>query len=288
MGLKDGVRLVRGMRDRLGPTQHGLTHVVKTAARAATLAQYREIGTPIVESTALFTHAIGEATDVVNKEMFSFPDGTTGGSVSLRPEGTAGVMRAALSAKEWRGAPLTHKLFYHGPMFRRERPQLGRYRQFEQFGVENLGCRHPHTDVEVIALGHQLLTDLGLDDHVQLQINSLCDTETRTRHRDELTAFLWDNHGQLSATSRSRLDAGHVLRILDSKDPGDKEVAALAPRLLNVATESARARFDIVLAGLDALAIPYTVNHSLVRGLDYYTSTVWEFETTKLGAQVRD
>jgi histidyl-tRNA synthetase len=284
--MRAGVKLVRGMRDRLAATQHGLSHVVDTAARVATHAQYVQVATPIIETTALFTHAIGEGTDVVNKEMFSFVDGARGESVSLRPEGTAGVLRAALTAKEFRGSPLVQKFYYHGPMFRRERPQKGRYRQFEQFGVENLGCSHPHTDVEVISLGQQLLTELGLAEEAELQINSLCDAETRVRHHTLLTAFLQSHADQLSTTSQERLAAGHVLRILDSKDPGDGSVVESAPRLLDVATEAAQTRFAEVLAGLDVLGIPYTVNHRLVRGLDYYSSTVWEFTTSRLGAQV--
>eukprot|EP00038_Savillea_parva_P011273 m.196379 g.196379 ORF g.196379 m.196379 type:complete len:438 (-) comp19781_c0_seq1:109-1422(-) len=283
--MREGIRLVRGMRDRLPSTQYTLAQVVATAKRAAELAQYHEIATPIVETTALFTHAVGADTDVVNKEMFSFPDGAKQESVSLRPEGTAGVLRAALGAKEWRSTPLQQRLYYSGPMFRRERPQRGRYRQFDQFGVENYGCTHPHGDAEVIALGYRVLSDLGVVHATELQINSLCDVETRTAHHEELVTFLEAHSDKLSTVSQARLADGKVLRILDSKDANDRAVVAEAPRLLDVATDTARQRFDLVLSGLDVLGVPYRVNHQLVRGLDYYTSTVWEFTTNLLGAQ---
>lgn len=242
----------------------------------------QQIETPIVEFTELFSRAIGNDTDIVNKEMYTFEDGKQREFVSLRPEGTAAVVRAAVRNYS---TDLPQRFYYHGPMFRRERPQKGRYRQFTQFGVECLGDSHPYADVETIALAHTILSSLHVRHETDLRLNSLCDDETRSDHRRLLIDFLHSNHDQLSELSQTRLKTGNVLRILDSKDLGDQSCVQHAPSLLSVATPASKDRFAQVCEGLDALGITYCVDHQLVRGLDYYTSSVWEFTTTRLGAQ---
>eukprot|EP00040_Diaphanoeca_grandis_P005128 m.31496 g.31496 ORF g.31496 m.31496 type:complete len:428 (+) comp16469_c0_seq1:103-1386(+) len=276
-------RVVRGMRDILPTTQRTFQRIKEVAASNAKRYRFQEISTPILEHTELFTGAIGTETDVVSKEMFSFEDGSKGKSVTLRPEGTAGVVMAAIRGNLLHELP--QRLFYSGPMFRRERPQKGRYRQFDQFGVEQIGVSHPHCDAEVISLGYDILRDLGVDHAVELRINTLCDEATRGAHHEAMASFLHDCRGDLSADSRRRLEAGNLLRILDSKAKEDQECLQAAPTLLDVASEESKRTFGQVLKGLDALAIPFTIDHRLVRGLDYYTSTVWEFVTDRLGAQ---
>eukprot|EP00041_Stephanoeca_diplocostata_P019306 m.414253 g.414253 ORF g.414253 m.414253 type:complete len:443 (-) comp21268_c0_seq2:550-1878(-) len=275
-------RLIRGMRDIL-PELHDKFHFIGEVARkCASVAQYRQIETPILEFTDLFSRAIGQDTDIVSKEMYTFEDGNQREFVSLRPEGTAPIVRAAVRNYS---TDLPQRFYYQGPMFRRERPQKGRYRQFTQFGVEHLGESHPCADVEAISLAHTILSRLQVRSETELRLNSLCDIETRSRHRRLLIEFLHANQKELSDLSKARLENGNVLRVLDSKDPGDQSCVQHAPSLLSVATPAAVDRFAEVCEGLDALGISYCVDHQLVRGLDYYSSSVWEFTTTRLGAQ---
>ena len=271
---------VRGTQDIL-PDEHRLFAKVEGTARAvAARYGYGEISTPIFEFSEVFKRTLGETSDIVTKEMYSFEKGDD--RLTLRPEGTAGVARAVMSNGLRQHLPL--KFFYRGPMFRYERPQKGRRRQFHQIGVELLGVAEPLGDVEAIALGHHILGDLGLADKVTLEINSLGDTESRHAYRERLVAYLSQFTNQLSEDSKIRLDK-NPLRILDSKDEGDRRIVAEAPLLGDSLNDASRAFFDAVLAGLAALGIPAQLNPRLVRGLDYYSHTAFEFTTTALGAQ---
>jgi len=242
---------------------------------------YGEIRTPILEVTGVFSRSLGDATDVVQKEMYTFED-RGGESVTMRPENTASVARAVLSNGLLNEVPL--KLCYAGPMFRYERPQKGRYRQFHQIGVELFGVPEPAGDIEVIAMGADVLEDLGLLADTRLEINTLGDAESREAYRAALVAFLEFHKHDLSEDSRGRLTR-NPMRVLDSKDEGDKAIVADAPSIMDHLTDDARGFFDAVLGGLDALAIAYTVNPRIVRGLDYYCHTAFEFMTENLGAQ---
>lgn len=247
----------------------------------ATRYGYGEIATPVFEFTDVFTRTLGGTSDIVTKEMYTFE--TKGGeSITLRPEGTAGVARAFISGGLAQQTPL--KFFYRGPMFRHERPQKGRQRQFHQIGVELLGVAGPQADVEVIAVGQHILTELDLNGAVTLEMNSLGDPESRAAYRDVLVSYLSARKDQLSEESRDRLER-NPMRILDSKDPGDREAVAGAPRLSEYLNETSRGFFEKVKAGLDAYGIAYKINPSLVRGLDYYCHTAFEFTTDALGAQ---
>lgn len=242
---------------------------------------YGEIVTPIFEFTEVFARTLGETSDVVTKEMYTFTD-RSGDSLTLRPEGTAGVARAFISGGLAQSLPL--KLFYRGPMFRHERPQKGRQRQFHQVGVEFLGVETPQADVEVVSMAWRVLAALGLGDKVQLELNTLGDADSRAAYRDALVAYLEPFRATLSEDSRARLDK-NPMRVLDSKDENDKRIVAGAPLIQDCLTPSAKAFFEQVTGGLKALAIPFSVNPKLVRGLDYYCHTAFEFTTTELGAQ---
>ena len=272
---------VRGTHDLLPDEAAIHRHVEQTAFAVAKRYGFGEIVTPIFEFTEVFSRTLGETSDVVTKEMYTFED-RSGDSVTLRPEGTAGVARAFISGGLAQSLPL--KLFYRGPMFRHERPQKGRLRQFHQVGVELLGVDSPLADIEVLALGWRFLSELGLADKVALEINTLGDADSRAAYRHTLTAFLSQYRNDLSEDSRNRLER-NPLRVLDSKDETDKKIVAGAPSMADSLTEQARAFFDTVKAGLDKLGIPYAVNPRLVRGLDYYCHTAFEFVTTQLGAQ---
>jgi histidyl-tRNA synthetase len=271
----------RGTRDLLPKDSRCHRRIEQTAFDTAIRYGYGEIATPIFEFTEVFARSLGDTSDIVSKEMYTFED-RGGGSITLRPENTAGVVRAFISNKLTQQTPL--KLFYRGPMFRYERPQKGRLRQFHQVGVELLGVAEPLGDVEVIALGAAFLAALGLDDRVVLEINTLGDSESRQRYRDVLVDYLLARKDQLSPESVERLDR-NPLRILDSKDEGDRAVIDGAPLITASLNESSRAFFDAVLAGLDAAGVAYTLNPRLVRGLDYYCHTAFEFTTGALGAQ---
>jgi histidyl-tRNA synthetase len=272
---------VRGTHDLLPDEARRHRRVEEVAFAAARRYGFGEIVTPIFEFTEVFSRTLGETSDVVTKEMYTFAD-RSGDSITLRPEGTAGVARAFISNGLAQSLPL--KLFYRGPMFRHERPQKGRLRQFHQVGVELLGIDGPMADVEVIALAWGLLSDLGLADKVRLEINTLGDAESRAAYRSTLTAYLSDFRSALSEDSRNRLDR-NPLRVLDSKDEGDRRIVENAPLMTDSLTPAAREFFDAVTEGLTRLDIPYAHNTKLVRGLDYYCHTAFEFTTTALGAQ---
>jgi histidyl-tRNA synthetase len=242
---------------------------------------FDEIVTPIFEFTEVFARPIGEHTDIVAKEMYSLED-RGGEKLSLRPENTAGVVRAVLSNGLTQATPL--KYFYSGPMFRYERPQKGRFRQFHQIGVELLGVAQPQADIEVIALGQRILNALGIGDRVVLELNTLGDPGSRAAYRDALVTYFSSRRSELSEDSRRRLDT-NPLRILDSKDSGDIRLNGDAPSFDRYLNDGSRDFFAAVRDGLDRLGIEYRLNPRLVRGLDYYTHTVFEFVTTDLGAQ---
>tara|TARA_B100000959_G_scaffold62106_1_gene65459 strand:+ start:218 stop:1393 length:1176 start_codon:yes stop_codon:yes gene_type:complete len=240
-----------------------------------------EISTPVFEFSEVFKRTLGETSDVVTKEMYTFED-RGGSEITLRPEGTAGIVRAFISNGLTQNLPC--KFFYEGPMFRYERPQKGRLRQFHQFGVEILGVPTPQADVETIALGVHILEELGVADKTVLEINSLGDSESRAAYREALVAYFTGHRDALSEDSRARLER-NPLRILDSKDKGDRKLMAEAPNISEYLNDASRAFFDTVLDGLKALNIDVSVNQRLVRGLDYYCHTAFEFTTEVLGAQ---
>ncbi|HUR41749.1 MAG TPA: histidine--tRNA ligase [Verrucomicrobiae bacterium] len=272
---------VRGFNDVLPADAAAWQFVHECAAQVFAAYGYGEVRLPLLERTELYQRAIGEVTDVVEKEMFTFKD-RENDSLTLRPEFTAGVVRAGLEQG------LLHnqqqRLWCAGPVFRHERPQAGRYRQFHQFNVEAYGMAGPDIDVEVIAISARLLRRLGLAPHVTLELNSLGTLAARTRYRAALIEFLRSREDRLDENSRRRLDA-NPMRALDSKDPGTLAAVADAPSLLDYLDEESRVHFDAVRAGLDALGIAYRVNPRIVRGLDYYSRTVFEWTTDKLGAQ---
>ena len=272
---------IRGTHDLLPDAMRRHRHVVDAACAVAGRYGYDEMATPVFEATEVFARTLGETSDVVTKEMYSFE--TKGGdSVTLRPENTAGVARAIISNGLQQSLPLRY--FYAGPMFRHERPQKGRQRQFHQIGIELVGVAHPLGDVETIAAGAAVLDALGVRERTMLELNTLGDTESRDAYRDRLVGYLSRYRDDLSEDSRRRLDV-NPLRILDSKNARDREIVAGAPVFGDSLTDGARAWFDAVKAGLDAIGIGYTLNERLVRGLDYYCHSAFEFTTEALGAQ---
>lgn len=276
-----GLQPVRGTHDLLPEESRRHRFVEETAFAVAKRYGYGEIVTPIFEFTEVFSRTLGETSDVVTKEMYTFAD-RSGDSITLRPEGTAGVARAFISGGLTQSLPL--KVMYRGPMFRHERPQKGRLRQFHQVGCELLGVDGPQADIEVISMAWRILATLGLGDKVQLEINTLGDAESRAAYRAALIAYLEPLRLALSEESQARLQK-NPLRVLDSKDEEDKRVVADAPLMGDSLTPAAKDFFDQVTAGLTALGIPFVVNPKLVRGLDYYCHTAFEFTTTALGAQ---
>jgi len=242
---------------------------------------YRNIRMPLVEPTALFKRAIGEVTDIVEKEMYSFEDGLNGDQLTLRPEGTASCVRAVLQHNLLYNAP--QRLYYSGAMFRHERPQKGRYRQFHQIGVEALGFAGPDIDAEMILMCARLWQKLGIRE-VTLQINTLGDSASRQRHREKLIAYFEQHLALLDAEATRRLHS-NPLRILDSKNPAMQEIIAGAPKLMDELDAEAIEHFAAVQAILQRHGVPFEINHRLVRGLDYYNRTVFEWVTTRLGAQ---
>ncbi|HLY44747.1 MAG TPA: histidine--tRNA ligase [Stellaceae bacterium] len=272
---------VRGTQDLLPETMRRHRRIGDTARDLAALYGFAEIATPIFEFTEVFSRPIGEHTDIVSKEMYTFTD-RGGEEVTLRPENTAGVVRAVLSNGLTQSTPL--KFFYSGPMFRYERPQKGRFRQFHQIGAELLGVATPQADIEIIALGQRILRELGVGERVVLELNTLGDPESRAAYRDALVGYFSARQSELSEDSRRRL-AANPLRILDSKDPGDVRINADAPRFEEFLNPASRQFFAGVRGGLDRIGIAHRINQRLVRGLDYYTHTVFEFVTTDLGSQ---
>lgn len=272
---------IRGMNDLL-PEQAALWQKVETTARQILQSYgYREIRFPIVEYTELFKRSIGDVTDIVEKEMYTFED-RNGESLTLRPEGTACCVRAG----EQHGLfyNQTQRLWYTGPMFRYEKPQKGRYRQFHQLGVESFGFATVDMDAEMIALSARLWKALGIDHQVELQLNTLGDKASRLRYVEALNEFLQPIKDQLDYDSQQRLEK-NPLRILDSKDENTQALLKAAPRLHDYLDEESKRDFSELCARLDALGISYTINQNLVRGLDYYNKTVFEWVTEQLGAQ---
>jgi histidyl-tRNA synthetase len=277
----DIIKGIKGVKDIL-PEETPRWRFIEDAARRWALCYgYQEIRIPIFELTALFARSIGAATDIVEKEMYTFPD-RDGTSLTLRPEGTAGTVRAFIEHNR-AADPLPQKYFYIGPMFRHERPQAGRLRQFHQFGVESFGTLDPRADIEVIALLWRLLSDLALPD-LTLEINSLGNSDDRTAYKAVLLAFLKKQESHLCANCQRRMDT-NPLRVLDCKVPDCRVATESAPRLTDHLSPEARTHFDQVLAGLMAIGVPYRLNPRLVRGLDYYCLTSFEITSTHLGAQ---
>lgn len=278
--MAPSLQAVRGMNDLLPAEVARWQRVERRLAQVLTAYGYQEIRLPIVEPTALFERSIGEVTDIVEKEMYTFLD-RSGDSLTLRPEGTAGVVRAGVQhgllynqQQRW---------WYRGPMFRHERPQQGRYRQFHQLGVESFGCAGPDIDLEQIALSARLWQRLGLAG-LRLELNSLGTPASRARYRDLLQQYFGAHEAALDEDSRRRLHR-NPLRLLDSKNPELQSLIAEAPQLAAHLDEESAAHFAALRAGLDALGIDYVCNPRLVRGLDYYSRTVFEWTTDRLGAQ---
>lgn len=275
------IQPARGTRDIYGKDLSAFLFVENTARSFAKRYGFGEIQTPVFEATEVFARGVGETSDIVSKEMYTFTD-RGGESFTLRPEGTAGVVRAFISEGMEQNQPV--KLFYAGPMFRYERPQKGRYRQLHQVGVEVLGASSPQTDVEVLCLAWDFLSALGLGKYIRLELNTLGDVESRAAYREALVAYFSQFKDKLSEDSLNRLEK-NPLRILDSKDEGDKKIVENAPAMTDFLNEESRKFFEDVKAGLNAMDIPFTVNPRLVRGLDYYRHTVFEFITESLGSQ---
>ena len=274
------IQAIRGMND-CSPTESPLWQWIEAKVRHVLASYgYSEVRMPIVESTPLFARAIGEVTDVVSKEMYTFWDNDE--QLTLRPEGTAGCVRAAIE----RGWIYNNeqRLWYMGPMFRHERPQKGRYRQFHQAGVEVFGIANPEIDAELIILTARLWKELGIDQHVSLQLNSIGSLEARANYRSALVAFL-ENHQDLMSDEEKERLGKNPLRILDTKNEVLQEVLNGAPKLLDYLDDESREHFNQLCSLLDAMGVKYEINPKLVRGLDYYNKTVFEWVTSALGAQ---
>lgn len=265
----------------LGEAADRFVAVVESFERVRRLYGFRRIEVPVIEPTAVFARSLGETTDVVSKEMYSFED-RGGDSITLRPEFTAGLCRAYLTEGWQQHAPL--KMATHGPLFRYERPQKGRYRQFHQIDAEIIGAAEPAADVELLVFADQLLRDLGIAEGVTLRLNTLGDGGTRAAWRSALVEYFSDHRAQLSDDSQERLDK-NPLRILDSKDPRDRPIADAAPDIDTYITDAARDFFGSVTEGLAAAGVAWERDSRLVRGLDYYRHTAFEFVTDRLGAQ---
>jgi histidyl-tRNA synthetase len=264
-----------------GETEERFAHVVSTFERVRRLYGFKGLQLPVIEPTAVFARSLGEATDVVSKEMYTFED-RGGDSITLRPEFTAGIARAYLTNGWQQYAPM--RVTAHGPLFRYERPQKGRYRQFHQIDAEIIGAAEPAADVELLVMADQLLHELGIKEGVTLELNTLGDAASRDAWREALITYFNDHKDVLSEDSLSRLEK-NPLRILDSKDPDDRGVAHAAPKIDEFLSGEAQDFFGAVTAGLDAAGVAWTRNAKLVRGLDYYRHTAFEFTTDRLGAQ---
>jgi histidyl-tRNA synthetase len=279
--MSQTLQAVRGMNDVL-PDEAAFWELFEDTIRSWLKGYgYRPIRMPIVEPTPLFKRAIGEVTDIVEKEMYSFVDGLNGEALTLRPEGTAGCVRAVIEHNL--AARQTQRLYYIGQMFRHERPQKGRYRQFHQVGVESFGMTGPDIDAEMILMGARLWNDLGLDG-IELQLNSLGQPAERALHRAALITYFEENAEQLDEEARRRLHT-NPLRILDTKNPAMQDLCATAPKLIDYLGAESLAHFEGVQRVLRDAGIPFKINPRLVRGLDYYNLTVFEWVTDKLGAQ---
>ncbi len=272
---------IRGTQDIFGAEAEAFAHVVETFERLRKLYRFRRIEMPVFEKTEVFSRSIGETTDVVSKEMYSFLD-RGDESLTLRPEFTAGIARAYITNGWQQHAPL--KVATHGPLFRYERPQKGRYRQFHQLDAEIIGAAEPQADVELLVMADQLLKELGISDGVTLMLNTLGDGTSREAWRGSLVEYFQAHRADLSEDSQERLDK-NPLRILDSKDPRDKLFVGDAPKIDDFLSGEAQEFFGKVTSGLDAAGVAWTRAPSLVRGLDYYRHTAFEFVTDRLGAQ---
>ncbi|MDA6066839.1 histidine--tRNA ligase [Idiomarina abyssalis] len=279
--MANTIQAIRGMNDLLPEQSPAWQQVEAVIRRVAASYGYSEIRMPVLESTQLFKRSIGEVTDIVEKEMYTFDD-RNGESVTLRPEGTASCVRAG----NQHGLLYNQiqRLWYMGPMFRYERPQKGRYRQFHQFGIETFGLESADADAEVILLSARLWREFGIADQVELQLNSLGSNEARTNYRDALKNYLSDYISELDEDSKRRLES-NPLRILDSKDENTQKILEGAPSLSEYWDAESKEHFEQLTARLEAAGISYTLNERLVRGLDYYNRTVFEWVTTALGAQ---
>ncbi|MEZ2691725.1 histidine--tRNA ligase [Psychrobacter sp. CLB018] len=277
------IKAIKGFNDILPEQSAKWLHLESILADVLGRYGYEHIRLPIVEQTDLFARAIGGATDIVEKEMYSFTDKSEPPTpLALRPEGTAGAVRAVIEHNLLRGD--TPKLWYIGPMFRYERPQKGRYRQFHQLGVESFGSALPDADAELIAMTHLMWQELGLKDEMRLELNSLGELDERHAYREALVAYLTDKQEQLDEDSKRRLTT-NPLRILDSKEASTQALLAEAPKLAEFLGAESKAHFEQVQAYLTALGIEFEINPHLVRGLDYYNKTVFEWVTDKLGSQ---
>ena len=279
--MADKLSAVKGMNDILPPDSARWEALEAAVREVMRVHAFRNIRTPIVEPTALFVRGLGEVTDIVEKEMYSFEDRLNGEQLTLRPESTAGVVRAVVEHNLlYEGGK---RFYYMGPMFRHERPQRGRYRQFHQIGAEALGFGGPEVDAELILLAHALWQALGLK-QVRLELNSLGQPPERLLHRAALIAYFEQHADKLDEDAKRRLHS-NPLRILDSKNPAMKALNDAAPKLLDFLGEQSLAHFNAVKAILDANGVPFTINPRLVRGMDYYNLTVFEFITDQLGSQ---
>ena len=275
------LRTVRGVHDLLPDILHKQNLVINEGLKISEKYCYQQIETPIFEFAEVFTKPLGKTSDIVTKENYIFKDRSED-ELMLRPEGTSGVVRAFLNAGLTQDIPKRYS--YYGPMFRYERPQKGRLRQFKQFGIECIGINNSMADVEVISLGHTFLEKLNILDKINLKINTLGDSETRLRYRKALVDYLNDYKSELSNESIKRLSE-NPLRILDSKNDTDKKILINAPNIIDYLNESSKERFEKVCIGLSALKIKYQIDKNLVRGLDYYCHTAFEFITSDLGSQ---
>jgi histidyl-tRNA synthetase len=274
-------RPIRGTQSMLGQEADRFHHVVETFDRVRRLYGFKRIEMPVFEATTVFSRSLGETTDVVSKEMYTFED-RGGDSLTLRPEFTAGIARAYITEGWQQHAPL--KVATHGPLFRYERPQKGRFRQFHQLDAEVIGAAEPAADVELLSFADQLLKELGINEGVTLKLNTLGDAASRDAWRAALVAHFEAHRGELSEDSLTRL-AANPMRILDSKDPRDRPVADSAPDIDAYLSDEARGFFETVTSGLDAAGVAWERDARLVRGLDYYRHTAFEFVTDRLGAQ---
>ena len=281
MAAKRRFQTVKGMRDLLPAEAGAFAQVEETARRVFTLYGYREVRTPVVEDTDLFVRGVGEGSEIVGKQMYTFDD-KKGRSLTLRPEGTAAVARAYLQ-HDMASLPQPVKVFYMGPYFRYERPQAGRYRQFSQIGAEVIGDPGPYSDVELLVMLLRFLEALGFED-LEVGLNSVGDPECRQRYSSRLREFLEPHRDELGADSRRRLET-NPLRILDTKAPGERRLLEDAPHLREVLGNPAREHFEVVCGQLERFGVAYRIDDRLVRGLDYYTRTVFEITSGALGAQ---
>ncbi len=279
---KEKLQPVRGTKDLYGAEIAGFNHIVDVTKKTAALYGFGEIATPIFEFSEIFERNLGETSDIISKEVYKFPD-RGDNFLTLRPEFTAGVVRAFISNGDL-GQNLPQKLFSFGPIFRYDRPQKGRQRQFHQINFESIGQNHFLSDVEMIALAASVLKGLGVLDKTELHINSLGCEQTKANYQNALTEYFSKYKEELSADSQTRLQK-NPLRILDSKDSKDIEIGKNAPQISDFYSDEAKNNFENILKSLNDLGLKYQVNQRLVRGLDYYTSTVFEFITNDLGAQ---